>query len=433
MILLGYVLKQKCMNCGAEYAPDAWMVKGCPACKTDSFVSNLEIIYDIDAISDVLDKKTIEQRKARSLWRYKEFLPINQEKNRLTLGEGSTPLTKCEHVGEYADISTVYVKNESVNPTWSFKDRLCCTVVCKARELGFDTVTISTSGNHGAATAAYASKAGLHCVIFTFEYTSAAMKTSMQIYNPMIVATPSAVDRWVLMNQCIDTYGWALAGDYVHLLDDNTFLLVGSSPFAKDGYKTIAFEIIEQLDWTVPDWVSQPTCYANGLQGVWHGFRDFQDVGFTDSLPKMVAAEKAGILAEALEKGREYPLQVEYKRSIALSIAGFLSTFQGLKAVRDSHGRAVPSEDAELLEMQRMLGKDGVFAEASSAASLVALKKLREEGTIDKQDVTVGIITGSGLKDIDPTHEYLPPLPVITPTFKELKKTLHKVYGFTIE
>ena len=430
---MGYVLKQKCLNCGAEYAPDAWMVKGCDACRTDSFVSNLKVIYDIDAISNTIDKKTLEQRKERNLWRYKEFLPIQRQENMITLGEGSTPLIKCEHVGEYADVDTVYVKNESVNPTWSFKDRLCCTVVCKARELGFDTVTISTSGNHGAATAAYASKAGLNCVIFTFEYTSAAMKTSMQIYDPMLVATPSAVGRWILMNQCIDRYGWALAGDYVHILDNNKFLLVGSSPFGKDGYKTIAFEIIEQLDWNVPDWVSQPTCYANGLQGVWHGFKDFNNAGFTDSLPRMVAAEKSGILADALREGKNYPRQIEYSKSIALSIAGFLSTFQGLNAVRESNGRAMATEDEELLEMQRILGKDGVFAEASSAASLVAIKKLREEGALDRQDVAVGIITGAGLKDIDPPHRFLPPLPVINPTFEELKKALKEVYGYKLE
>ncbi|MBU7033046.1 MAG: pyridoxal-phosphate dependent enzyme [Theionarchaea archaeon] len=416
---MGHVLKQKCLNCGAEYAPDAWMVKGCDACRTDSFVSNLKVIYDIDAISNTIDKKTLEQRKERNLWRYKEFLPIQRQENMITLGEGSTPLIKCEHVGEYADVATVYVKNESVNPTWSFKDRLCCTVVCKARELGFDTVTISTSGNHGAATAAYASKAGLNCVIFTFEYTSAAMKTSMQIYNPMLVATPSA--------------GWALAGDYVHILDNNKFLLVGSSPFGKDGYKTIAFEIIEQLDWNVPDWISQPTCYANGLQGVWHGFKDFKDVGFTDSLPRMVAAEKSGILADALREGKNYPRQIEYSKSIALSIAGFLSTFQGLNAVRESNGRAMATEDEELLEMQRTLGKDGVFAEASSAASLVAIKKLREEGALDRQDVAVGIITGAGLKDIDPPHRFLPPLPVINPTFEELKRALKEVYGYNLK
>jgi threonine synthase len=156
-------------------------------------------------------------------------------------------------------------------------------------------------------------------------------------------------------------------------------------------------------------------------------------MGFTDSLPKMVAAEKFGILAEALREGREYPRQIEYSKSIALSIAGFLSTFQGLNAVRESNGEAVATEDEELLEMQRILGKDGVFAEASSAASLVAIKKLREEGTLDKQDVAVGIITGAGLKDIDPPHRYLPSLPVINPTFEELKRALKEVYGYILE
>jgi len=430
---MSYVLKQKCLNCGKEYPTNKWIFKGCEACKTKNFVSNLALVYDIDNISKNVDKETLEKRKNTNMWKYKEFLPIENEKNIVSLGEGFTPLVRCKKLGEYIGIENLYVKNESINPTWSFKDRLCCIAVSKALEMGFNTVTISSSGNHGAATAAYASKAGLDSIIFTMEYVSPAMKTLMQIYNPILIATQSLVDRWILMNQCIDRYNWALTGDYVYLLSKNKFLLVGSNPFAKDGYKTIAYEICEQLSWEVPDWVVQPTCYANGLAGIWQGFKEFNSIGFTSSLPKMVAAEKFGILAEAIKKGRKYPKQIENESSIALSISGFLSTYQGLYAIRESGGGAVATEDNELLEMQKLLGKAGIFAETSSAASLAAVKKLKDEGTIDKSDVIVAVITSSGLKDISPTQSYLPSMPVVEPNFDELRKVLLEVYNYKLE
>lgn len=429
---MGYVLKQKCINCGKEYPANAWIFKGCEACKTESFVSNLVSIYDLEGITENVDRITLEKRKNTSMWKYKEFLPIENEKNIVSLGEGFTPLTKCKKVGEYIGIENLYVKNESVNPTWSYKDRLCSSVVSKALEMGFKTVTVSSSGNHGASTAAYASKAGLNSMIFTFVHTSQVMKISMQTYNTILVATKSVAERWLLMNECINRYGWALTGDYVHILDNNKFLLVGSSPFGKDGYKTIAYEISEQLNWEAPDWVAQPTCYANGLEGIWQGFKEFNSIGFINSLPKMVAAERFGILAEAIKEGRKYPKQIESRPSVALSIAGFLSTYQGLHGIRDSGGKAVATEDEELLEMHKMLGKDGIFAEAASVASLAAIKKLKDGGSIDRNDVIVAVITGSGLKDISPAQKYLPPIPVIKPNFDELKRVLLEVYNYKL-
>ncbi|RLF99434.1 threonine synthase, partial [Thermococci archaeon] len=144
---MGYLIKQKCINCGKEYPPDEWIYKGCEACKTENFVSNVVSVYDIDGIAEKVDKKTLEKRKDNTMWKYKEFLPVENEKNIVSLGEGSTPLVKCEKTGEYIGVKNFYVKNESVNPTWSFKDRLCSSVVSKALEMGFKTVTISTSGN----------------------------------------------------------------------------------------------------------------------------------------------------------------------------------------------------------------------------------------------------------------------------------------------
>jgi len=429
---MGHVLKQKCLNCGKEYPANKWIFKGCEACKTENFVSNLISVYDIEGIAENVDKKTLEKRKNTNMWKYKEFLPIENEKNIVSLGEGFTPLIMSKKVGEYIGIKNLYVKNESVNPTWSFKDRLCSTAVSKALEMGFKTVTVSSSGNHGASTAAYASKAGLNSIIFTFVHTSLGMKTLMQVYSPILIATKSLAGRWILMNECIDRYGWALTGDYVHILNNGRFLLVGSNPFAKDGYKTIAYEICEQLNWEAPDWVAQPTGYANGLEGIWQGFKEFNSIDFIDSLPKMVAAEKFGILEEAIKEGRKYPKQIEHEPSIALSIAGFLSTYQGLHAIRDSGGKAVATEDEELLEMQKMLGKDGIFAEAASVASLVAIKKLKDEGRIDRNDVVVAVVTGSGLKDISPTQKYLPQIPVIKPNFDELKKVLMEVYNYKL-
>jgi len=414
----------KCLNCEKEYPPE-WMFKGCPLCKTDTFVSNLSTVYDLKKISKRLTKKTFTGR-VPTMWKYWELLPVKKKEDIVTLGEGMTPLIKLERLGSELNLKHLYVKDESKNPTWSFKDRLCSSLTSKAKEFGFKVTTISSTGNHGASAAAYAARAGMDCVIFTIARVPQTMKTLMQIFEGKLVATETYSERWQIMNECIEKFGWALVGDYA------APLMVGVNPYGIDGYKTMAFEMCEQLDWKSPDLIVEPTGYANGITGVWQGFNEFYELDFIDSTPRIIAAERFGPLKNALEKQLQFPEPVELEPSVAVSIAGNISSFQGLKTITESGGFAETVTDQEVLSMQKKLGQEGIYAEAASVASLAVIKKLVEQGKIDQDEVVIAIVTSGGLKDPDVTRKILPEVPLIKPDMQELSAALKNVYNFQL-
>jgi len=414
----------KCLNCETEYPPE-WMFKGCPRCKTDTFVSNLTTVYDLQKISGQLTRETFTGR-IHTMWRYWELLPVKRKENIVTLGEGMTPLIKLKRLGRELNLKNLYIKDESKNPTWSFKDRLCSSLISKSREFEFKVITISSTGNHGASAAAYAARAGLDCVVFTVASVPQTMKTLMQVFGAKLVATETYPNRWKIMNECIETFYWCLVGDYA------APLMVGINPYGIDGYKTMAFEICEQLDWESPDRIVQPTAYANGLIGIWKGLTEFHMLDFIDSTSKVIAAERFGPLKNALEKQLTFPEPVEEEDSVAFSISGDISSFQGLKAIKESGGLAETATDQEILLMQRELGRDGIYAEAASATTLAVIKKLVDQGEIDRDEVVIAIVTSSGLKDPDATRKVLPEVPIIAPDLHELSAALKTVYNFQL-
>ncbi len=344
----------------------------------------------------------------------------------MTLGEGMTPLIKLERLGRELHLKNLYVKDESKNPTWSFKDRLCSSLMSKALEFAFTVFTISSSGNHGASAAAYAAKAGMDCVVFTYASVPQTMKTLIQVFGAKLVATETYPDRWKIMNECIEHLGWCLVGDYA------APLMVGINPYGIDGYKTIAFELCEQLNWASPQLVVQPTAYANGLTGIWKGFTEFLELDFIESMPQLIAAERFGPLKNALEKQLQFPEPVPEKDSVAFSIAADVSAYQGLKAIKDSGGLAETVTDHEILIMQKKLGRDGIYAETASATSLAVIKKLVDQGKLDHDDIIIAIVTSSGLKDPNTTRKVLPEVPVIKPDLQALSSVLRDVYEFQL-
>jgi threonine synthase len=344
-----------------------------------------------------------------------------------TLGEGQTPLLRLENLGESLGMGALFLKDEGRNPTWSYKDRFCSVAVSKARELEAKVITISTSGNHGAATAAYAAKAGLPCVVFTIPDVPDTIKTLMQVYGAYLIVVPTAQDRWALMRQCIDQFGWYPASGYMNPP-------VGSNPWGIEGYKTIAYEIVAQLGGRSPEWVIVPTAYGDGLYGTWKGFKELKAMGAIDRLPKMVAAERFGPLARTLELGSEQVSQVEASSSVAFSIANGISTYQALKALKESGGLAITASDEEIMEMQKTLAaSEGIYGEASSVIALNIAAKLRTQGQAAADDTVVAVLTSSGLKDTVATAEILPPPPQIAPELAELRQALEQTYDFTAE
>ena len=406
-----YIIGLECVFCGEEYA-DQPMFEGCPSCKTKEFVSNVVPIYDYDKIAKIISRKSFENYK--DMWSYAEFLPVDI-KYAVTLGEGGTPLVECPTLADRGGIK-LYIKDESQNPTWSFKDRLCSVAVSKAVEIGAKKITIASTGNHGASTAAYASRAGLDSVVFTLESVPETMKIQIGAYGAKILATKEPKDRWILMKECIDKFQWYPTGNY---MDPP----VGSNFYGIEGYKTIAYEICAQLEWNVPEWVVQPTAYGDGLSGIWRGFKDLYELELIDKLPRMVAVESFGSLKKTLDTEDHIIKSVEMEPTIAFSIGTSISTYQGLATLRESNGLAVLSEDEEIKRLQQTVGeKVGIYAEAAAIASILGVERLKEEGEIKEGETVVSISTSSGLKDAKMTGERMGDVPVVNAKIESILK-----------
>src|SRR5262249_3233852 len=256
---------------------------------------------------------------------------------------------------------------ESQNRTWAYKDRLCATAVTHAVETGARVITISSTGNHGASTAAYAARAGLPCVIFTLASVPETMKTLMQAYGAAVVACPTSESRWGLMGQGVERLGWDPTGGFVTPP-------VGSHPWGGERYTTIAYLLAEELGWTAPDVGVVPSAYSDGLYGIWKGWMELQTLGLVKHTPRMIAAEPFGPLAAALERGLPAPEPVEAPApSVAFSIASRYGTWQGLAALRESGGAGGRMTDEGVLEAQRALAREeGLYVQPSAAAALTA-------------------------------------------------------------
>ncbi len=413
----------RCLKCGREY-PMGEHFGGCSACRTETNISNLAVEYDYEMLKKNINRQTFDNRDM-SLWRYRELLPVVAE-SAVTMGEGMTPLVPCSRLAAQFGIDELYVKDEARNPTCSFKDRLCSVAVSRAREIAAPVITTSSTGNHGMAAAAYAARAGIPSVIFTMEHVSLSMKALMQSYGSKVIACHSSSDRWLLMAECIRHYGWYPVSTYTNPVS-------GSNYYGIEGYKTIAYEVAEALSWEVPDVFVMPVAFADGLAGVWKGFKELQILGLTDKLPRMVAAEAYGSLSIALKEGLDYAPEVAVSPSLAVSIAVNVSTYQGLKALWESNGSSIVFSDEEVLAMQQKLAaEEGLYSELSSVSSLVGAYRLRQSGEIKQNERVVCLLTASGIKDNSKSRAHLRPVPVINVDIAELREALKDSYGFPL-
>jgi threonine synthase len=406
------------------------MFTGCPTCAAGGVPVNLTVKLDLAALRAAGELRggtgTGAPPSRRGLWRYRAVLPVAGERP-VTLGEGATPLIHLERLGRRLGLGRLYAKDESQNPTWSYKDRLCSVAVTHAVETGARVITIASTGNHGASTAAYAARAGLPCVIFTLASVPDTMKTLMQAYGAAVVACPTSESRWTLMRQGIERLGWYPTGGFI-------LPPIGSNPYGVEGYKTIAWEIAEDLDWTAPDVVVVPSAYSDGLFGTWKGWAELHALGRVKRLPRMVAAEPFGPLAHALERGLDVPERVEGGGSVAFSIASPYGTYQGLAALRASGGAGVRITDEGIFEAQRALAREeGIFAEPSSIASLTAVMQMVGQKALDADATVVAVITSSGLKDPAATRAWLPPVPAAPGDFDGLLAVLREHYGLALD
>jgi len=413
---MSFVSGLRCARCGTEYSPEA---KICMCARKDD--GRLDIHYDYTALAKKVTKKTFVERPL-GVWRHRELLPILDERNIITLGEGATPLLKADKLSKKIGFKTLYLKDETRNPTGSFKDRSMAVGISKALEFHARNVVIASSGNAAASLAAYSAKAGLNCYAFVLEFASLAKIAQIHLYGARVMKV-RAVERGVdptvqMLRMVVEKYGWHPCPSFGPF-----------NPYQVEGPKTMSYEIVEQLGWKVPDWVMVPTGSACLLTGVWKGFNDFYHLGFIDSMPKIAAIQPVGCapLVRAFKEGKG-PFEIkpwEHPDTIAGGLADVFpwDGDAALTALRETGGTAEGVSDEDILEAQRLLAStEGIFAEPSGVASLAGLIKLLDEGIVGKDETTVVLVTGSGLKDPEVVTKMFKEVHTIKPDLEEFEK-----------
>lgn len=362
------------------------LTAGCPETSTDEMQYPLEVTYDYEAV----DAALFEGPLAAGQERWAPLLPPLAEGT--GLGEGNTPLLGCPAVAGWAGVDAdVSLKDESRNPTWSQKDRLNRLTVSAALAADAAGVVGSSTGNHGAAAAAYAARAGLPSVVLTSPDAPAVMQQFIRAYGAAVVRVPEWDARAAAVDRLAEEHGF-------HPVTSRTPVHTGH-PYGPEGYKPIAYETFVQLGRRAPGTVLVPTAHAELLFGVWKGFRELADLGVADATPRMVAVEPAarGPLSAAMATG-EPVAEVEPAPTEARSIGATRSTPRGRLALEGSDGYVVTVTDDEINEAQRRLGRAGLWQELSGAASVAGLRRAAEDGR-PLDGPVVALATSAGFKD----------------------------------
>ncbi|MGF3522289.1 MAG: threonine synthase [Candidatus Bathyarchaeia archaeon] len=379
---------QECINCGTKYSINE-VVYFCKKCG-----DLLEVKYDLKELAEKLEESRWQDTPL-SVWRYKDFMPIQDVSKIVSLNEGGTGLHSCHKLGKQLGLLQLWVKNEGENPTGSFKDRGMTVGVSKANELGAKNVICASTGNTSASLAAYAAKAGMQCTVLIPSGKIAYGKLSQaMIYGAKVLQIRGNFDQSLDMVLKIAER------------HPSIYLLNSINPFRVEGQKSLAFEVCDQLDQNAPDRVVVPVGNAGNISAIWKGFTEYKKLGFIKKLPKMTGIQAAGSapIAHAIKTNSDKIVPVENPETIAtaIRIGSPVSWKKAVNAIRDSGGTAETVTDEEILDAQKMLARvEGIFVEPASASSIAGLIKLLKNGVIDKNEHVVCVTTGHGLKDPD--------------------------------
>jgi len=411
-----FIKTLRCLKCSKEYAPE----KNLYVCKKCG--GKLEIVYDYDAIAKKVSKKVLAGRKP-GVWKYLELLPLADEKNIVTLDEGGTPLLEAKNLARKLGMKRLWLKDETRNPTASFKDRPMTVGVSKAREFGAKAVVVASSGNAAIAVAAYSAKAGIDCYAFVPAEAPAAKVAQLSIYGAHVIrakAKGKGDPCYKLMQMAWQRYGW------VPLPSCGAF-----NPYQPEGSKTMSYEIVEQLGWRAPDWVMVPTGAGTLLSGNAKGYFEFERLGLIKSAPCLVSVQAEGCapLVKAFKENTQ-PYEIPTWENPQTVAGGLVDPYPwdadtAVPAIKRSNGTAETVSDKEILSSEKLLAEtEGIFAEPSGAAGLAGLIKLLKAGVIDRSDDVVVEITGGGLKDQKTAMQLVREPPTIEPELKQLDKLI---------
>jgi threonine synthase len=356
------------------------------------------VAYDLERASATLSREALSGREP-TLWRYREVLPVDQDANRLTLGEGMTPLIKADRLGERLGMEKLFIKDESLNPTASFKARGMAVAVSMAKELGARKLAVPSAGNAAGALAAYAAKAGLPAFIFMPRDTPRANIIECEQTGANVTLIDGLItDCGRIVGERKEAEGW---------FDVSTL----KEPYRIEGKKTMGYEIAEQLRWELPEVIFYPTGGGTGLIGMWKAFDEMERMGWIGSRrPRMISVQAEGCapIVRAFQAGATTGADIADAHTVAsgLRVPRAVGDFIMLDILRKSRGNAVQVSDDELIRAVKEIGSvEGIFAAPEGAACLPALKTLLASGDVDPGERVVLFNTGSGLKYLDAFEE----------------------------
>jgi len=382
-----FVQGLRCRACGASYPLSPNHV--CAEC-----MGPLEVVYDWEAMRREVTRQRVE-RGPHSMWRYRDLLPlIDDEQPLIDLGAGFTPLLRADNLAAALGLKHVYVKNDAVNPTYSFKDRVVGVAANVARSFGFRTLACASTGNLAASVAAYAAKAGMESYVFIPADLEPAKIVNASVYGCTVVKVHGNYDHVNrLCSEIADTYGWAFAN-------------INLRPFYAEGSKTLAFETAEQLGWRAPDHIVAPIAGGSVLTKTAVGFEELRALGWIPAgRTRVSGAQAAGCapVARAVLEGAAHITPVR-PNTIAKSLAiGNPADGEfALRTIRASGGSAEMATDEEIVEGIRLLAStEGLFTETAGGVPVACARKLAARGVIDPDETVVLYITGNGLKTPD--------------------------------
>ncbi len=408
------VISAVCVECGHEIeaTPNTTV---CPKCG-----GIMDIKYDYKYIRSQVTPKDMADRRENSMWRYKEFLPVEDECSIPKLRVGWSPFYEAKNLADYLGLKKLYIKDDGINPTASLKDRASAMAVVKAAEAGRDTIACSSTGNAASSLAGNAAAAGFKTYIFVPSRAPKGKVAQLRIFGANVISVDGSYeDTFKISAEAIDRWGWYNRNAAIN-------------PYLMEGKKTVALEIAEQLNWKMTDYVALSVGDGCTIAGVWKGFKDLYEAGFIDKLPRLISAQAAGCcpLNKAIQEGTDWHPMEENTLADSIAVGVPRNATKALIAIRESNGVPVNVTDEEILDAMRLVGRTaGVFSEPAAAAGSAAVKKAVEEGLIPKDATVTAISTGNGLKDVvnainaagEPMH--------IKPTMDELLAAFKKMGG----
>ena len=378
------VLHAKCVRCGRTY-------EAIPTLTTCQCGGILDIVYDYDYIKTRLTRETLAGRRDNSMWRYRELLPVEEETEAPPLRVGWSPLYRARALAERLGLRALYIKDDGINPTASLKDRASAMAVAKAREAGARVIACSSTGNAASSLAGNAAAAGMETYIFVPSRAPKGKVAQLMTFGATVVSVQGSYEEtFELSRQAIGHWGWYNRNAAVN-------------PYLSEGKKTVGLEILEQLDWQVPDFIAISVGDGCTIAGLWKGLKDLYALGWIDRLPRLISVQAAGCcpINRAIESGEDWRPMEENTLADSIAVGVPRNADKALQAIRESRGLTVNVSDEEIMAAQKLLGRtSGVFGEPAGVTGTAGVKKLCEQGKIPPDASVVSVVTGSGLKDV---------------------------------